>query len=322
VRRSAAWIAAISTCCAAPAVADPPAPEGAGTAVPSPSPAPTALAPATAAPTPPPETPPSFDWGPSAWDLVVEAWLPRLEGNLTWGGSGSSIEASDLDLDASEVVVASDLTWRNDWVAATVGGFSFSTSGTSTLPTGTVIGASTLAAPTSAGASSDVWSVYGQAAVTLYRPFEARQTPWGDATSPARDQGPRGSSVELDFDALIAIRYLSVSQSLTPLAAPTATFETQALGIGIGGGIDFRWEPGELFPWFHALGVDVQAAVGPALFAGSGSFTQLETGIEIELCPNFAARFGYRLLDWVVDTGSGRSDAGLQGLVIGGRITF
>lgn len=285
--------------------------------------------PADAAPATPPassagEAPPSpaFDWGPSAWDLIVEAWFPRLEGKLTWGGSGTAIEASDLDLDASEVVVASDLTWRNDWVAATVGGFSFSTSGTSTLPTGTVIGASTLAAPTSASASADVWSVYGQAAVTLYRPFEARQTPWGDATSTARDQGPRGSSVDLDFDALIAIRYLSVSQSLTPLAAPTSTFETQALGIGIGGGIDFRWQPGELFPWFHALGIDVQAAVGPALFAGSGTFTQLETGLEIELCPNFAARFGYRLLDWVVDTDGGRSDAGLQGLVIGGRITF
>ena len=63
------------------------------------------------------------------------------------------------------------------------------------------------------------------------------------------------------------------------------------------------------------------AAIGPALFGG-GTFVELQASLDLELVPGIAARFGYRLLDWTIESGGDRSVAGLQGLFLGGRIRF
>jgi hypothetical protein len=254
------------------------------------------------------------------WDLVLGAWLPRFEGQLRWGSAGTEFEADDLDLDDLEASFAGDLSWRNEWVRATIGGFDFSTSGAATLAAGSVVGGTTFTSATAATTAASMWSVGGQVAVTLWRPFAPRTTLWNGPTDPPAGLGPRGSSVDLAFECLLAMRYFSLSQSVTT-AATSAVFEQTALGIGIGGGIRFRWLPAETFPPMHGLDIFATASAGPAVFGG-GNFVQLETGIEWEICPNFAARFGYRLLDWTLESDGDRSSAGLQGLFVGGRLTF
>ncbi|MGA1468380.1 MAG: hypothetical protein ACO38V_12135 [Phycisphaerales bacterium] len=264
-----------------------------------------------------------FAWDVPAsgeWDLVLGAWLPRFEGKLRWGSSGTEFEANDLDLDDLEASFAGDLSWRNEWVRATIGGFDFSTSGAATLAAGSVVGGTTFSSATAATTAASMWSVGGQVAVTLWRPFASRTALWnGPVESPA-GLGPNGSSVDLSFECLLALRYLSLSQSVTT-ATTSAVFDQSALGIGIGGGIRFRGLPAETFTPMHGLDIFATAAAGPAVFGG-GSFVQLETGIEWEVCPNFAARFGYRLLDWTIEADGDRSAAGLQGLFVGGRLTF
>ncbi|MGA1043796.1 MAG: hypothetical protein ACO3ZY_01115 [Phycisphaerales bacterium] len=264
-----------------------------------------------------------FAWDVPAsgeWDLVLGAWLPRFEGKLRWGSSGTEFEANDLDLDDLEASFAGDLSWRNEWVRATIGGFDFSTSGAATLAAGSVVGGTTFSSATAATTAASMWSVGGQVAVTLWRPFASRTALWnGPVESPA-GLGPNGSSVDLSFECLLALRYLSLSQSVTT-ATTAAVFDQAARGIGSGGGIRFRWLPAETFPPMHGLDIFATAAAGPAVFGG-GSFVQLETGIEWEVCPNFAARFGYRLLDWTIEADGDRSAAGLQGLFVGGRLTF
>ncbi len=255
-----------------------------------------------------------------AWDLVLGAWLPRFEGKLRWGSSGTEFEANDLDLDDLEASFAGDLSWRNEWVRASVGGFDFSTSGGATLPAGSVVGGTTFATATDATTAASMWSVGGQVAVTLWRPFADRTALWSEPTAKPAGLGPGGSSIDLAFECLLAIRYLALSQSVTT-ATTSAVFDQSALGIGIGGGLRFRWMPAETFTPMHGLDVFATAAAGPAVFGG-GTFVQLETGIEWEVCPNFAARFGYRLLDWTLEENGDRSAAGLQGLFVGGRLTF
>ena len=271
------------------------------------------------------ESPTSLDFAwdvppGGAWDLVLGAWLPRFEGKLRWGSSGTEFEANDLDLDDLEASFAGDLSWRNEWVRASVGGFDFSTSGGASLPAGSVVGGTTFATATDATTAASMWSVGGHVAVTLWRPFAARTALWSEPTAKPRGIGPGGSSIDLAFECLLAIRYLALSQSVTT-PTTSAVFDQSALGIGIGGGIRFRWLPAETFTPMHGLDVFATAAAGPAVFGG-GTFVQLETGIEWEVCPNFAARFGYRLLDWTLEENGDRSAAGLQGLFVGGRIGF
>ena len=254
------------------------------------------------------------------WDLVLGAWLPRFEGTLRWGGTGTEFEASDLDLDDLEATFAGDLSWRNEWVRATIGGFDFSTSGAAILPAGSVVGGTTLNLATAADTAASMWSVGGQVAVTLWRPFAPQTAIWNEPVASPRGIGPRGSSVDLSFEALLALRYLALEQSLTTASGRVA-FDQTAFCVGIGGGMRFRWLPAEVFPPMHGLDVVASAAVGPALLGG-GSFVQVEAAVEWEVCRNFAARFGYRLLDWTLESDGDRSVAGLQGLFVGGRISF
>lgn len=258
---------------------------------------------------------------PSAWDLVVGAWLPRLEGTLTFGGGGTEIEAGELDLDDLEATAAAELSWRSEWVAATVGGFSFSTSGDAQLAAGTILDGIAIAAPTSVRTSASAWSVGGRVSVALWKPFAERTTLWNPTRANTAGVGARGSRVDLAFDATLSLQYLSISQRVDPVGGAVASFDHDVLGLGLGGGMRFRWNPGEVVPPIHEIGISAAAAVGPALFGG-GTFVELQVSLDLEIVPDVAARFGYRLLDWTIESNGDRSEAGLQGLFLGGRIAF
>ncbi len=253
-----------------------------------------------------------------AWELLVGAWLPRFEGDLVWG-DGTEFESGELGLDDLEATFLGDLSWHNEWLRLSVGGFSFAASGSATLPAGAAIGGlAPLAAATVADASVDLWSIAGQAAVTLYRPFAEPSTLWGG-------EGRIGSPahpVDLAFEAIGTVRYLSLSQSVTPQGMETQSFDHAALGVGIGGGMRFRWEPGERFRAIEALSVYANAAAGPALFSDAGWFAQVEAGLEVAFCPAASIQFGYRLLDFRMAAAGDRATAGLQGLFAGVRIDF
>jgi hypothetical protein len=265
---------------------------------------------------------PSFDTQlPGAWELLLGAWLPRFEGTVAWNG-GTQFEAGDLGLDSLQASFAGDLFWQGEWLRLGVGGFAFSTSGQSTLPAGTTIGpAGPLDAPTRADASVDLWSVQAQIAVTLYQPFAAERTPWGTIGG-ARGVAADGSKVDFAIDAIGAIRYLSLSQSITPEGGERIAFDHAALGLGVGAGIRFRWEPGPRLRAFEWLSVFANGAGGPALFADGGWFVQFAAGVEIGWAPGISAQFGYRLLDFRIAEGGNLSRSGLQGLFVGGSIRF
>lgn len=278
-----------------------------------------AAAAATAADAPDsPPPPPGEVARQGAWELLLGAWMPRYEGDLVWGG-GTEFESGDLGLDDLEAAFSGELSWHHEWLRLSVGGFSFAASGNATLPAGAAIGRlAPLAAATASSASVDLWSIAGQAAVTLYRPFASPTTLWaghGGIGAPA-------SPVDLSFEAIGAVRYLSLSQSVTPQGMQTQSFDHAALGLGLGAGMRFRWEPGERFRAIDSLSVYANAAAGPAFFSDSGWFVQLEAGLEVGFCPAASVQFGYRLLDFRMAAGDDRATAGLQGLFAGLRLRF
>lgn len=258
---------------------------------------------------------------PSAWELVVGAWLPRFEGKLTFGAGGTELEAGALDLDDLEATAAAELSWRGEWVSATVGGFSFSTSGEADIPAGTVLDSATVGAPTTARTSVSAWSMGGRVSVALWRPFAEQTTLWNAPRSNTAGIGARGSRVDLAFDATLSMQYLSISQRIEPIGGAVASFDHDVFGLGLGGGLRFRWHPGEVVPPIHEIGISAAAAAGPALFGGGG-FVELQVALDVEIVPDVSARFGYRLLDWTIEANDDRSAAGLQGLFVGGRIRF
>jgi len=269
----------------------------------------------------PPSPKASAETIPSAWELVVGAWMPRFEGKLTFGSGGTEIEAGDLDLDDLEATPAAELAWRGDWISAAVGGFSFSTSGSAELAPGTVLDGIAVATPTNARTSASMWSVGGRVSVALWKPFASQTTLWNAPRENTAGLGARGSAIDLAFDATLSIQYLSISQRIEPVGGAIASFDHDVLGIGAGGGLRFRWNPGQVVPPIHEIGISAAAAVGPAIFGG-GSFVELQASLDVEFVPGVAARFGYRLLDWTVESDGNRSAAGLQGLFVGGRIRF
>ena len=258
---------------------------------------------------------------PSAWELVVGAWLPRFEGKLTFGSGGTEIEAGDLDLDDLEATPAAELAWRGEWISAAVGGFSFSTSGNTELAPGTVLDGTTISTATAARTTASAWSAGGRVSVALWKPFARQTALWNAPKENVAGVGARGSSIDLAFDATLSVQYLSISQRIEPVGAAIASFDHDVLGLGLGGGLRFRWNPGEVVPPIHEIGISASAAIGPALFGG-GTFVELQASLDLELVPGIAARFGYRLLDWTIESGGDRSVAGLQGLFLGGRIRF
>lgn len=258
---------------------------------------------------------------PSAWELVVGAWLPRFEGDLTFGAGGTLIEASDLGLDDLEATPAAELIWRGEWISAAVGGFSFSTKGSAELTPGTVIDGVAIAAPTSARTSASAWSAGGRVSVALWKPFANRTTLWNPTRENTAGTGVRGSTVDLAFDATLVVQYLSISQRIEPVGGATVSFDHDVLGLGLGGGLRFRWHPGEVVPFLHEIGISGGVALGPAIFGG-GTFAEVQASLDVEIVPDVAIRFGYRLLDWSLEANGDRSEAGLQGLFLGGRIRF
>lgn len=255
---------------------------------------------------------------PGAWELLLGAWMPRFEGTLSWGG-GSEFESGDLGLDDLEATFAGDLSWRNEWLRLGVSGFSFSSRGGATLPAGAAIGSlAPLAAATSATAAVDLWSVAAQASFTLYRPFASPRTPWAASGG----IGAAAQPVDLAFEAIGAVRYLSLSQSVSPQGLATQSFDHAALGLGVGGGLRFRWEPQDRFAGFEALSIYANAAGGPAIFSDGGWFVQLEAGLEWWFCSFGSVQLGYRLLDFRIASGGDLSNAGLQGIFAGVRIAF
>lgn len=245
-------------------------------------------------------------------DLTIDAWFPRLVGDVTFSNLTSDV--SDLNLHDSEVVFSGSgrATWDRCFVQ--VSGFTFDTDG----------------ATTGFRNEASWWDVSVDVGYALWRPFNDSPAPWSNVQHWEGNQADGGGyRFELALAPTIGCSWDDVALSVEDLGAVT----TQSLDGGwaalrFGGEFVATLHTKDLVSFLQSFEVFGAFSVGPTFGAGgdadgTGVLWVIDAGGRIFFTPNIAVHLGYRLYDADFEVSSGDSgNLGLQGLVAGASIRF
>lgn len=259
-----------------------------------------------------PTTKPTIAAGPiMEYELTAGAWLPRPGGNITFGpaGSATTIELEDdLRVEDLETTAKVELRIRkNDVWDINVSGFGFESDATQTYASTDVFGTLTLMPGDTVQSDFEMDSAHVELLYSYWRPYQP------DATSP----------VGLRFAPGIGLRYVSSELSITQNGTSTDTAEGEWAIPYVAMMMEFTYDDrDDRIPLMESLRIAVNGGVGFALGGDGGGMAQIRAGLGWGLTENIEFLFGYRLLELDVDDENLNLDAGLQGLYLGGRVTF
>lgn len=238
-------------------------------------------------------------------DLTLDAWFPRLVGDI--GVAGGDTSTSDLELRNSEVSFFGDarMSWDKLWVD--VSGFSFETDGSNA----------------SVRSDASWWDVSVDVGYALWRPFAAQPFPW----SPAPTGEVAWSRVDLTVGPTLGVSYDDFRFSTTPTGG--ARDAVDGAWCSVRGGFDINlsiWLKDRV-GFLESLDIVFGGSIGPCFGAsgdadGTGTLWMLDAALILRISPNIGAHLGYRLIDADFDYGDRSADVSLRGLVAGATIRF
>lgn len=250
-------------------------------------------------------------------DVNLDAWFPRLVGDVALVPGGPQVDVEDLDLHDSEVIFSGNGRVGWDRWFVNVSGFAFDTDG----QTGT------------AATSADWWSISADVGFALWTPFDDRHFPWSDP-SPRQDNiaGDGAQRLSLAVAPTLGITYDDIDLESTTLATGAANeIDGSWIGVRVGVALGVRLHTRDLVGFLDRIEIGTALSVGPTFGAsgdadGVGSLWVIDAGARIFFTPNIGAHIGYRLVDGDFDEEriglSSTADVGLQGLLAGLTIHF
>ncbi|MDZ4831155.1 MAG: hypothetical protein SGJ09_13285 [Phycisphaerae bacterium] len=252
------------------------------------------------------------------FDFTLDAWFPRLVGNVPIGPGATPPSVSDLGLHDSEVafVGTARATWDRLFVEGR--GFSFSTEGELPLQQN----------------SADWWSASVDVGFALWRPFDATPSPWSESTPRAENVAGDGAQrLSLELAPLIGFTWDQVDIGSTTIATGNrSAVDGGWASIRFGGEVNFGLHTKDLISFIESVDLHVDFSVGPSFGAtgdgsGVGDLWYVNIGLRVFFTPNIGAHIGYRLVeaDFAQDSNGSSDDPldiGLQGLVAGLAIRF
>jgi len=251
------------------------------------------------------------------FDANLDAWFPRLVGDVALVPGGGNANVEDLDLNGSETVFSGmgRVTFDRWFVAAS--GFTFDTDGTTpTLAT-----------------SANWWSISLDVGYGLWTPLDAKAFPWSDSAPRADNVAGDGSQrVSLAFAPTIGITYDDIDVSATEIATGLSNgVDGSWLGTRFGVAAALALHTKDLVGFIDRIDFGVSGSFGPSFGVsgdgdGVGTLWAIDAGVRVLFTPNIGAHLGYKLVDGdFEDERAGTSntnDLGLQGLVAGLAIEF
>ncbi len=262
---------------------------------------------------------------PISADLLLGIWQARLGGEFALAANPSGNELlidEDLQLDNSESIFNVELTLRKgpDWFVRG-SGFAMDTTRSATFgalnptPSTAPFGTLTLDPGDVIVSSLEMTSVGVDIGKTMYRPLT-------DGRIPDNTNQFGRPVADLRLGPTIGLRIADIETRITEVGVGSDGASLTAAAIMLGLNFEFVHEPDQpLGGIIRSWAIEGFGGVGPALSGGGLAF-QIGAGLTGIVAPNLGVYFGYRLLEFRVEDGPFEFDAGLQGLFIGGRVTF
>ncbi|MCE9619916.1 MAG: hypothetical protein K8R92_08400 [Planctomycetes bacterium] len=256
---------------------------------------------------------------PLELQLDVGVWLPRLRGNVTYGGAGSvNLDLSNaLALNSMETSFIGNLsaTWKNWTIRAT--GTSFSTSGAMAAPTSGFFGSTLFLTGEMLVNSFSYWTWGIETESWLWRPFSKQAFPW---LEPVDNES---LPVDMRFFAVVGGRGFGISQSLTDTPTnTTSTFNGTFGTIYGGGGLEIRFDTHEAICFIRRVDVYGGIEAGPVWPGSGGLFMQIDAGATAWFTDNVGLYFDYVNLRQNVNTNSYNLQSYIGGFSFGLSVKF
>jgi hypothetical protein len=256
---------------------------------------------------------------PVELQLDVGVFLPRLRGNITYGGVGAvSLDlTNDLNLNNMETSFEGNLsaTWKNWTLRAT--GTSFSTAGSTIAPIAGVFGTTPFLAGMLLNNSFSYWTFGVEAESWFWRPLSKQAFPWL-AEAPGESL-----PVDLRFFLVAGGRSFGISQTLTNLSFPSTSSFSGTFGtVYGGGGLDIRFDTHQAISFVRQVDVYAGIEAGPVWPGSAGLFMQIRAGATAWFTDHVGLYFQYLNLRQNVNTGGYNLQSYVGGLNAGLSVRF
>ena len=242
-------------------------------------------------------------------EITAGAWLPRPGGDVTFGGTAMAIELEeDLGVDeletipVAEVRIARGRAWDLHF-----SGFDFDTDADRVSTTTGTFGTVNFTPGDALHSTFDFTSAHVELVFTAISAAEIGHD----------------SPVDLRFSIGPGFRYVDADFSITANGTSTDSAGGEWSIPYAALMMDFLWDDREdAMPWLETLRIRVAGGAGAAVGGDGGSMWYIRAGLGWGVTERIEFLFGYRLVELDVDDDTLNLDAGLQGLYLGGRITF
>ncbi|MEM7230444.1 MAG: hypothetical protein AAF432_16715 [Planctomycetota bacterium] len=246
---------------------------------------------------------------PLQFSFTAGVYAPRLGDGVRFG-DGASTRTLDIEdelfLNDRESTFNAELEIFNpedNWEFF-IGGFAFDAGTTGTF----------------AGAAADFGAVQLNAGDTFSADIEI--TTLAADFSPLMWWAVQTEHTHFRFFPNVGVRWMNYEYEIAEVGVNSQTVDEDFIALYVGGGFELWHDFPDDFPILDQLEIDCIVTGGPA-FGGDSSFlAQIRGGFTFHFNENFAAYVGYRLIEPDLEDGSFESDAGLQGMFIGGKLTF
>lgn len=243
-----------------------------------------------------PDEPPVLD-APAGVRLDVNlsagVWLARVDGTVSKGAGGSSIDVdTDLSLAELEATMNIELDLRAERWSVHLHGFSFAADGREMLSRDLTFGGLSLNSGEMVRSSFDLTSLSVEVGYA-FRP-------------------EIGEHVALRFSPTIGLRYFDLIHDITA-GAGRESIDTEHLAALGGVRLDIDiWQ---------SLTFQFDASIG-GMITGGGHFVAVGTSVTWRPHPNVGLSFGYRQIDQTLRDGRDEYDGRLAGVLFSGSIRF
>lgn len=242
------------------------------------------------------------------WKALAGVWMPRLGGESTLGTVSGPIDIeTQLGLNDSESFFRGELELRKAEIwELHLDLFDFSTS-TSGIFTGTeTFGGVSLSPGDPFSSSATLTSFAAELNVGVYRPFRLN---------------PEEHGVDLRFSPQFGFRWIDLEHTLTETGGASATAGSEWAAPYGGIHAEMVWDA-KPFPLVELLELEAGVSGGPVLGGEGGFIWQVRGGITVMFTDSVGLMVGYRLLEMSVENDDFLFEGGLQGLYVGGSVTF
>jgi len=243
---------------------------------------------------------------PLGFNVATGAWLIRLRGNSSFGGSQELSLDDQLGMDDREATFRGEFrVGRDDW-GVWIMGADFDTSSSGSFDT----------AGSWDGAGFSVGDPFRSSFDMMNIAVEGQWNPL-DLIGEANTHIP----MFLTVGPHLGILYSDIKQHLS--FNNTASEEQgEFTSLYAGGQAIIRMDTMDRLPWLQKIEFRAGGGFGAALGHDGGTMFHARADMRFYFMKNFAVLFGYRLLELNVEKGDWKPSPSLQGLFVGASIEF